>query len=200
MKISSGKLIDFGCGGGQLAILASKISPNCKVIGIDLNPPTLSSKQVDGLSENLEFVRGGLEELDAILYKDNVRYLIFSNCIQYLNICQVNEIIARHPSIQKVFISTAFSKFYWIRFTQAVKQARLREILRYILLLVKSSLIPYLFYAKSKREKPPSFRLINEGMKESRFSLSKSFDHDIWGDKYPWIGNRNLLKCFLFMR
>ena len=195
LNINSGTLIDFGCGMGQLSILASKRATNCKILGIDLNPP-----QTVEISGKLEFVQGGLEDLDAILCKENVSYLIFSNCIQYLNINEVNRIVARHMSIQKVFISTAFSKFYWIRFIQAIKKMRLREIIRYFLLLLKSSLVPYFLYANSEREKPPSFRQINAGREAAGLSLVNAFYADIWGDKYPWIGNRNILNCYLFTR
>lgn len=198
LKTTHGTLIDFGCGGGQLAVLASK--SNRKVIGIDLDPPTLSKEQAADLSGNLEFVRGGLEQLDAILAKEDAEYLIFSNCIQYLNVCKVSEIIARHTSLEKVFISTVLNRYYWERLTGAVKQSHLHEVLRYALLLIKGSVIPYPIYAHSKREKPPSLRLIHSGMTAAGFALSNSFSFDIWGEQSAWVGNRDSFMCFLFER
>ncbi len=198
LKVTRGTLIDFGCGSGQLAVLASKA--NCKVVGIDLNPPILSKKQAAELSGSLEFVRGGLEQLDAILAKEGAEYLVFSNCIQYLNIGRVMEIIARHACLKKVFISTVLNRYYRERLIRAVKQVHPHEALRYALLLIKGSIVPYPIYANSKNEKPPSLRLIDAGMSAAKFGLSSSFSFDIWGGQPAWIGNLDLFVCFLFER
>lgn len=198
LKLTRGTLVDFGCGNGQLALLASKA--NCRVVGIDLNLPIISKKQGADLLGGVEFVCGGLEKLDATLAKEGAEYLVFSNCIQYLNIERVMEIIAKHSSLKKVFISTVLNRYYRERLNRAIKQVHPHEFLRYLLLLIKSSFVPYKFYAYAKSEKPPSLRLIDTGMSAAGFELSNSFFFDIWGDKSAWVGNLDLFVCRLYER
>ena len=75
-----GKLVDLGCGSGNLLILISKIYPNLKLVGVDLSSEILELAKLKArenkLSDNVDFKVGNADKLPFL--DNSVDFIISS--------------------------------------------------------------------------------------------------------------------------
>jgi ubiquinone/menaquinone biosynthesis C-methylase UbiE len=132
-----GRILDAGCGAGEVLIELAHAFPKAKLVGVDLSQPLLdaarSSAQHAGLSDRVTFEKG---DVQAMPFEDGSFDVVISlNMLHYVDypVAMLNEIervLAPGGMFGLGAIKRSWLAFIWPIFRMAYNAAEARELLR----------------------------------------------------------------------